>query len=382
MNRQLSTTILIAFLLLSLSQPLLFCQASGTESPADPERVLTFLSDVADLDLSKYKVQLDIFFAINASAVSDGDPKHRYSSGSYYLYHYDFDYDDNINSQLSCQFTFVGTTLKTCTLDTTGGSSWVALYNKNPSTDLVDAAATFMERYQTFTADPDIAAMRSMLVGVDPAKDSSKIVDDLKLEVSSHGSTTLFYWKPTYEGVDYPGINVSFKDGHFDSFADNRNENSIGDTTVNITKEQAIDLALKRVETFTYRMSDNLVSNFSVVHDYIRAEPFSKSRQVYGSLYPIWVVYLPLSELYPGWVSQIRVELWADSGEIISCVPLSGGYVPDSPSPSLPDSSSAPTDQPVPEFNQSPSAYVAAVLAAVLISLTVIAVLVKKRISK
>jgi hypothetical protein len=240
-----------------------------------------------------------------------------------------------------------------------------------------------MDKFGKFSGDEDIAKMRNMLVDIDPSKDSSKIEGNLKLEVSSNGNTTLFHWKPTFNGVDYPGINVSFKNGHFSSFADSRSLNTIGDTTVNITGEQAVALALKRAETFSYRMDDEVISNFSIVHDYIRAEPFSKSRGENKSLYPIWVVYLPLSELYPGFVSQIRVELWADSGEIISCVSLSGGgYIPDSsPSPSSVD----PTldeDQTVAGSNQFPSEYVAAILAAVLVSVAVIAVLLKKRINK
>ncbi len=223
-----------------------------------------------------------------------------------------------------------------------------------------------------------------MLVDIDTSKDSSKIDGNLKLEVSSHGSIALLYWKPTFYGVDYPGINVSFKNGHFDSFADSRSLDTIGDTRVNITGEQAVALALKRAETFSYRMDGEVISNFSIVHDYIRAEPFSKSRGEDRSLYPIWVVYLPLSELYPGFVSQIRVELWADSGEIISCVTLSGGgYIPDRSTSA--SSSVDPTlaeDQTVAGSSQFPAAYVAAILAAVLISVAVIAVVLKKRISK
>jgi hypothetical protein len=215
-----------------------------------------------------------------------------------------------------------------------------------------------------------------MLADVDLSRNSSKTIDNLKLEVSTYGSNTLFYWKPTYEGVDYPGINISFKDGHFDSFMDGRSEYFIGDTTVNITEEQAVALALKRAETFYYQMGDEVVSNFSIVHDYIRTEPFSKSREN-RSLYPTWVVYLPLSELY------LRVELWADSGEIISCVPLnSGGYIPDSsPRPSSVDPTLA-DDQTVAGSSQFPPEYVAAILVAVLVSVAASTVLLKKRISK
>ncbi len=381
MNKKLTTAILIAFLALSLSESLPYCIASETESPADPEKVLTFLSDVVNLDLSKYEIHLNSFYTTNLSAISlIGEAGYVQTSGRYDLDYLDF--ENHENSFLHCSFNFAGNTLLSCSLYATAGSP---IYTKNPSANVADSAAAFMDKCEEFTGDRDIAKMRNMLVDIDPSKDSSKIDGNLKLEVSSNGNTTLFFWKPTFNGVDYPGINVSFKNGHFSSFADSRSLNAIGDTTVNITGEQAVALALKRVETFSYRMDDGeVVSNFSIVHDYIRAEPFSKSRGEDKSLYPIWVVYLPLSKPYPGFVGQIRVELWADSGEIISCVPLSGGgYIPDSsPSPSSVDPTLAPTDQTVDEFSQLPFAYIALILAVVLISVTVSAVLLKKRISK
>ncbi|MGD6852458.1 MAG: hypothetical protein ACQCN6_10415 [Candidatus Bathyarchaeia archaeon] len=379
MNKKLTTAILIVFLALSFSQQL-SCRASETESPAHAERVLKFLSDVVDINLSKYEIYLSIFSVQNLSEISIiGDTGYLETSGIYELFYYD--YENHENSFLRCSFTFADATLRACKVYATSGSP---LYNNNPSPNAADAADIFMERFEKFTGDSNIATMRSMLVGVDSAKDSSKIVDDLKLEVSSHGNTTLFYWKPTYEGVDYPGINLSFKNGHYNSFVDSRSLNSIGDTTVNVTEEQAVALALKRAETFSYRMDDDeVITNFSIVHDYIRAEPFSKSRGEDKSLYPIWRIYLPLSELYPGFVNEILVELWADSGEVISCVPLSiGGPIPDSSeSPSTVDPTLS-KDQTVAEFNQFPAAYVAAILAAVLVSVAVIAVVLKKRISK
>jgi hypothetical protein len=379
MNKKLITTILIAFLALSLSESLSYCRASEVESQADPKKVLTFLSDVVNLDLSKYEIHLNSFYTTNLSEISlIGEVGYIQTSGRYDLDYLDF--ENHENSLLHCSFNFAGRTLLSCKLYATSGSP---IYTKTPPSNVADSAAAFMDKCEEFTGDKDIAIMRNMLADIDPSKDSSKIEGNLKLEVSSNGNTTLFHWKPTFNGVDYPGINVSFKNGHFSSFADSRSLNTIGDTTVNITGEQAVALALKRAETFSYRMDDEVISNFSIVQDYIRAEPFSKSRGEDKSLYPIWVVYLPLSELYPGFVNQIRVELWADSGEIISCVPLSGGgYIPDSsPNPSSVD----PTldeDQPVAEFNQFPTAYIAAILAAALISVTVSAVLLKKRINK
>jgi hypothetical protein len=42
-------------------------------------------------------------------------------------------------------------------------------------------------------------------------------------------------------------------------------------------------------------------------------------------VYPIWVVDLPLNDVYPGMVSFIRVRLWADTGEVINIQPLGSG---------------------------------------------------------
>ena len=47
-------------------------------------------------------------------------------------------------------------------------------------------------------------------------------------------------------------------------------------------------------------------------------------------MYPFWMVDVALDEIYPGWVTFLRVNIWADTGEIIEIKPLGigGGFQP------------------------------------------------------
>ncbi len=151
MNKKLTTAFLIAFLALLLFESLSYCRASEVESLADPEKVLTFLSDIVDLDLSKYEVHLNSFSTTYLSEISlIGEAGYIQTTGRYDLDYLDF--ENHENSLLRCTFNFAGSNLLSCKLYATSGSP---IYTKNPSSNVTDSAATFMERYQEFTGDKE-----------------------------------------------------------------------------------------------------------------------------------------------------------------------------------------------------------------------------------
>lgn len=46
------------------------------------------------------------------------------------------------------------------------------------------------------------------------------------------------------------------------------------------------------------------------------------------TLHPCWQIELYLDDVYPGLVNRISLAIWADTGEVDSCIPLSigGGF--------------------------------------------------------
>jgi hypothetical protein len=81
--------------------------------------------------------------------------------------------------------------------------------------------------------------------------------------------------------------------------------------------KQAVDAAMKRVETYSYKMADDYwISDFNVTGT--SAELRSTGRESYV-LYPYWQVKLFLDKVYPGSVHGLLVLVWADSGEVFHC---------------------------------------------------------------
>ena len=149
---------------------------------------------------------------------------------------------------------------------------------------------------------------------------------------------------------------------------------------MNISQEEALDIALKRVESFTYTYkgknititSSNIVKEDSLLY-------FSfLNRTKRFEVYPIWIVDLPLDDLYPGDIAFIKVMLWADSGEVIRAEALGYGFPYDPSSTPLPENTQPESTEP--DNNVTPpAAYIAAACVTILISIAAAAVVLKKR---
>jgi hypothetical protein len=188
--------------------------------------------------------------------------------------------------------------------------------------NVVDAAKSFLQKYQSYTS-LDSAKMMEMLSKVDSVKNSTTLSDNLKLTVTHIDATGTFFgdsidfrWVQTANGCDYLLLDVGFRDGIFSSLIDRRPVYTIGDTSVNVSKEEAIKIAMNAIKGYSYRMSDNwVVTGFNVTEDKVVAVLQSQTKEA-NVLYPIWSVTLPLNGTWPGSVTELLVEVWAGTGEV------------------------------------------------------------------
>ncbi|MGD6853115.1 MAG: hypothetical protein ACQCN6_13735 [Candidatus Bathyarchaeia archaeon] len=299
--------ILLAFFLLLPCLQLASGFASGTN---DSDEVLLFLSDVASLDLTKYEI-------IHNGEVSNNMPTLNgllQITGKYTL--------KSEQNTLEVLYKFINGTLTYCLIDSITGTPQCT-QPKLATTG--ENAERFLEKYQAYSNDPDIETYRNMLKDVDTEKNSSQTMNSLKLSTTNSIISSVD-WRDSFNGADYTGLSVSFKNGFFYAFKDDRSYYTIGGTEVEVSQEEAIDIALKYVENFSWKIGESEVYDFNIVHDHIRAELLTKSREPLY-LYPYWLITLPLDDIYPGLVTTIQVQIWADTSEIIRCdaIPTGGG---------------------------------------------------------
>jgi hypothetical protein len=200
------------------------------------------------------------------------------------------------------------------------------------SGNAVENAQDFLSNYQTYTAKPVFGELKATLNNVDPNKNLTENVGDKVLTVTAYGDRTHFKWCYTVNGaisLYSKVVSMGFKDGFLTSFIDNWDLYSIGSTSVNLSKEEAMEIALDvaREHSWTMQLDEDTLdpSNFNekrsvswttLVFDGSLDADSTRSEDVL-KLYPVWRVGLVLNRVY-GELYGIQVDIWADTKEVRS----------------------------------------------------------------
>ncbi len=306
---------------------------------ANPTEVLTFLGDVVKLDMTKYNAKLVTGPITDHPSALGGLTE---VTGKYTL--------SSETSTIDVLFVFTNGTLSWCLMRVMSG---LPQYSQNLTVDIPSKTEDFLQSYQFFTGDSSLEAMQNILKITDASKNSTTLYSNLKLEVSVTSSYHLFKWSNTHNNAIFSSLSVVFKNANFYSFGDDRCYVKIGNTDVNLLEEGAVSLALDCAKQYSYTYAGKEVSNFTILNDSINVELLTKAKDVPLVLYPYWMVKLPLGELYPGFVTMLVVEIWADTVEVASVYPLGigGGTIPFDGPAFTPESSTSPSPSPtIPEY--------------------------------
>jgi hypothetical protein len=198
----LSLTLIVALAVLFAYLPLL---RSAENSEAD--EVLLFLEDVIGIDVAKYNVTL-LGTSVTYPDWRDGLEQ---VAGKICL--------ESKTSRLDVLFKFRNSMLSWCLVRTVEGTPH---YLDVHSGNICDLASGFLEKYQIYVGDSELEAMRNILNGIEGTDNATKTVGNLKLTVSITSFSSYFEWRYTVDGIDCCGVDVSFSNGHFYAFGDDR----------------------------------------------------------------------------------------------------------------------------------------------------------------
>ena len=178
----------------------------STESSEEYE-VLLFLEDVVRIDVTKYDVTL-WETSVTYPDWLNGLPQ---VTGKYGL--------ESETSKLDVLFKFRNKTLSWCLVRTLEGSPhYLDVQSKN----IRDLAKDFLDRYQVYSGDSELEEMANIIALVDVEKNSTITMGNLELTVSVTSFSSYFDWRCICRSAYSGGVDVSFREGKFYAFGDDR----------------------------------------------------------------------------------------------------------------------------------------------------------------
>ena len=130
-------------------------------------------------------------------------------------------------------------------------------------------------------------------------KNIIEVQDDLELKILSTDSSAKYSFFDFYDGLEYTGVTVTYNSGEF-LFHDTRAFQQVGDTTINLSEEQAVDIAKEYVREYFYSWrapngTETCQTGFNASAVYT---VYLESAAIGGTtLLPYWHVWLNVSDM-------------------------------------------------------------------------------------
>jgi len=275
------------------------------------DKALIFLSDVVHLDMTKY-----------VSSLEGNTVEYRSDWGGIVeeILKYSLTYE---GSKVDVILRFRNVSLSSYSLQVLEGTPY---YSQLQPTKLIDAAKGILERYQEYSRTSHLGAMINMLETVNETGDFETTSGNMKLTRASGRSTIKIEFVYTTHNIDFQAKSVVLifdNYGFLASLSDDWSLFKVGSTEVNVSREEAINIAMEYAKDCTWTVNGEIINNFTLVTDSASAELWPHPREEPLALIPYWYVTIPLDRVYPERVDRIAVGLWADTGEFSICQPLS-----------------------------------------------------------
>ena len=192
------------------------------------------------------------------------------------------------------------------------------VYSQPQPYSALDSAKGLLGRLASFENASYLGNMSTLLSLVSNSMQNMEITEgNIKLNVTASGASTQIVKMYTDNGVDFSpkSVNLFFENNELTDFVDDYYLFTVGSTTVNISSNQALQLAISAVKGYSWTTNGTSVSNFNILSEPVSVV-FHPNTKNGLTLYPQWTVTLYLDKVYLGGVDSITVEIWADTGDI------------------------------------------------------------------
>jgi hypothetical protein len=198
------------------------------------------------------------------------------------------------------------------------------IYTHPQPTDILEAARGIIERYKSSTGEPYLEEMSRLLASANETT-TEQTLGNIKLKMTVYGDNAEVSLTYTANGFDFSAksLRLVFQKHVLQELSDDWFLYEVGDAQVNVSREQAIQIARDAAKNFEWNANGVQVSNFNVLAEPVSAVFFPHPRTESLTLVPYWYITLYLDREYPGGVNSITVGVWADTGEVANIQALS-----------------------------------------------------------
>jgi predicted transcriptional regulator len=272
--------------------------------------VLPILSDVIHLDMTKYKTSLlgdTVEYRSGFGNVIEETMRYSLTS-------------DGSNIEVSLRLRNNHFSRYQLFIDEEGSSP---IYSQPQPTNLLTASKDILQRYKSYTNESYLEDMISLLSSANILEGNGTILDHTKLTISTSGDTVEIMLLYIENGVDFApkSVRLVFENQILRELLDGWFLFSIGNTEINFSQSEAIEIARNAAPDFTWNYNGVEVGNFTVLQQPVSVD-FHPSPKNGLALVPYWFVTLYLDKTYPGGVSRLGVGVWADTGQVDSIITL------------------------------------------------------------
>jgi hypothetical protein len=196
----------------------------------------------------------------------------------------------------------------------------------HPHSGSFNQTLAIMQGYYAWTNDTQVQQMIDLMEKAGSEEDSFVVSGNLSLRISITQSVARYQFSNYLNGVEYSGVAVNIENStQIVSFEDARVWQKIGDTTINITQDQAISIAQDALKGYTLKYSYGNgtilpISNLNVTGVY--RTRLSSNVRYNSTLYPFYSVELNVTGL-PTKTVGVGVTVWANDGTVRSINQLS-----------------------------------------------------------
>ncbi len=265
-------------------------------------KALFFLQDVAQLDITQYQLTLmsdTVEYRTDIGGILEEIVKYALTSNE---------------SKVDVVLKFRNKNLSRYQLIVLEGDP---IYTQPQSADTLDAAKSFLERYSDYADAAYVDDMKEIAAQVNEMQNIEVTDGDMKFSISIAGDRTEVLWMYTENGVDFSpkSLSLIFEDNALTEVTDGWFLFTIGSTQIDISRQEAIEIARNALKDYTWTANGVEVHDFTVLDEPVSVM-FHPSIRGGLALIPYWYVTFSLDKVYAGGINRISVGLWADTGEI------------------------------------------------------------------